>query len=692
MKTMPPKLASLLALLILTGCTTLSPWPQAGLREPVQGNISISLDDVELQDVVMLFRRITDANIAANPEYLKGRCTANLDDLPWPKALEMVLSVHNLELRHPASNVYSIVPGKGFTCPADAGEEPILDSFWGIIGLAALIIAAFFGALHFIRLLLKLTQRIMSRLRERRARPRIIQLALRIIYFLLLLYYCLAGAIYAVFRFTDFSIHNDNTGAYMLTHVVLPAAGAFLLLAAALAALRKYFGPFRPRTRVALWLVLITPAFFMLIDSPAPKPAYTLEDLSLEFPDLDKADQLLARLNTRGEFPVMPEYQMWMDDYSATNILAHAGEIDDAWLAISDARNMIRELGSCERIAERITPAHLSWNTAIPAYAPLRTIARTYQQRALLQCAGNDLKGGIATLSELHSAVLKMLPDTAYLITRMIAVAIASQNIETAHRILNDYDCSESDLRVLQKSFPQLSSMEITLQRPFILENLYMTSTFKADDLDDRFLQLFTCIFVWNERVSSYVPPATNGTVIVYGGHGETNRVFWTKTQQASDDFFYDGRLPPLPGFWTRTAGKIIAFLFYNPNRTVRDYDLFSQALISAHAGRWPDETLINTFTEDYSSNPDIRNLAGWLLVSITSPSFSRCHKSNAEVIVRSDLLAMTISERLGEDPVLRDYISDAQYSKDLVTGEWFSKGPDRRRSTDDDIRLEWGY
>jgi hypothetical protein len=87
--------------------------------------ITISFDDVSIEDVVRMFRRIPDANIIATPSNLTAHITANLDGVEWKPALSTILSMHNLSLSEkPAgSGVYSIVPRA-----ADAPEPLVVET------------------------------------------------------------------------------------------------------------------------------------------------------------------------------------------------------------------------------------------------------------------------------------------------------------------------------------------------------------------------------------------------------------------------------------------------------------------------------------------------------------------------------------------------------------------------------------
>lgn len=88
------------------------PEVQVKTTETAQNLISITLDDVEMLDVVRMFTRISGANIIATPSNLLGKVTVNLTDVEWQPALVSILYMHNLQLTEttPGSGVYSILP------------------------------------------------------------------------------------------------------------------------------------------------------------------------------------------------------------------------------------------------------------------------------------------------------------------------------------------------------------------------------------------------------------------------------------------------------------------------------------------------------------------------------------------------------------------------------------------------------
>ena len=102
--------------------------------------ISVTLDQVPLQDVVRMFTRISGANIIASASNLQGTVTVNLQDVEWKPALSAILDMHNLSLveRTPGSGVFSILPKPvGATEPLAIQTFPL--KYASVSNIAALV-------------------------------------------------------------------------------------------------------------------------------------------------------------------------------------------------------------------------------------------------------------------------------------------------------------------------------------------------------------------------------------------------------------------------------------------------------------------------------------------------------------------------------------------------------------------------
>ena len=78
---------------------------QAGTKENL---ISISLDNVPLQDVMRMFARVSGANIVSGTN-LQGNITVNLTDVEWQPALRTILDTAGMTLIMKSPDIYSVV-------------------------------------------------------------------------------------------------------------------------------------------------------------------------------------------------------------------------------------------------------------------------------------------------------------------------------------------------------------------------------------------------------------------------------------------------------------------------------------------------------------------------------------------------------------------------------------------------------
>ena len=78
---------------------------ESGAKENL---ISISLDNVPLQDVMRMFARISGANIVSGTN-LQGNITVNLKDVEWQPALRTILDTAGMTLVMKSPGIYSIV-------------------------------------------------------------------------------------------------------------------------------------------------------------------------------------------------------------------------------------------------------------------------------------------------------------------------------------------------------------------------------------------------------------------------------------------------------------------------------------------------------------------------------------------------------------------------------------------------------
>ena len=98
---------------VMTELIELQPEESGGGSERVkaiakENLISISLDNVPLQDVMRMFARISGANIVSGTN-LQGNITVNLRDVEWQPALRTILDTAGMTLVMKSPGIYSVV-------------------------------------------------------------------------------------------------------------------------------------------------------------------------------------------------------------------------------------------------------------------------------------------------------------------------------------------------------------------------------------------------------------------------------------------------------------------------------------------------------------------------------------------------------------------------------------------------------
>lgn len=87
--------------------------------ESTQGErITITLDNVPIQDVIRMFTRISGANIVSGKD-IKGNVTVSLKDVEWEPALRIILDSVNLALVEKSPGIYTVLS------KADLALEPL---------------------------------------------------------------------------------------------------------------------------------------------------------------------------------------------------------------------------------------------------------------------------------------------------------------------------------------------------------------------------------------------------------------------------------------------------------------------------------------------------------------------------------------------------------------------------------------
>jgi len=210
------------------------------------------------------------------------------------------------------------------------------------------------------------------------------------------------------------------------------------------------------------------------------------------------------------------------------------------------------------------------------------------------------------------------------LVSKLIWIQIAQNNIDTAYHIAINPNCTPEILKILKAGFSPLTQKDVSLRRPFIVEYLVI-----KHEID---------------------------------------------------------RLGPFWGFPQKTIARIMTPFCFNRNLTIRELKHQFDIYIVRSSKCPPDfPSAINVVSK---KRLRLKNPVGQMFCSCAMPSFSEAIDKSFTVKVMSDLLAITLSQRLGDELHLPDFYTGKEYIIDKKTGNAMSVGPDGMPGTKDDIIL----
>ena len=327
----------------------------------------------------------------------------------------------------------------------------------------------------------------------------------------------------------------------------------------------------------------------------------------------------------------------------SANLLANSSAVESMWTDTEPARKIIEELDGFDEIGNEVTGAA---NEKLP-FVKLRNLAQRYWVYALLKVAQGKAEDGIRPLVQLHSVCRKSLLFSKTLLHKMIWIAVCGGDIEAAHKIASNPNCSKEALRLLKDGFPPLTDRELSMQGAFM-------GAYLSDEADIRHL---------------------------------------------SNAEFIDSPLryiisPPKPlRCWSRTLSRIVSIVAFRRNRTIHDARKVLDLLIEDTSKHPMGVSAEKAFAKSYAKEPDFRNSGGWLIVlSKANDGYTKAISAVSKVKVFSDLLSIKLHGQLGEPIEIPDYFTGKKYIRDDKTGILSSAGPDGKPGTEDDIVLGKWY
>ena len=432
------------------------------------------------------------------------------------------------------------------------------------------------------------------------------------------------------------SMRNE---CFRVVHSFLPSA--FIILAVGLGALlnfvcRRWQRDNKHYWRAGLVALLTLPLAVLSVDQPPLKNDYTRADSAPSSRPTDESCRALLTyplsiVKFKCERPFNPAMPV-------SNALPYAAEIEQAWRDLADGRRYIEKLDSFDHISDVLHDGQPDWEIRVrPNLDDISYISFVYTAYVLLKVQQGEAKEGVRHLVQLHSVSRKAMP---HCVTRRTWTACAERNIQTAYHVIAEPQCTREALEVLKDNFSPLTEEELSPRGWLIFAYLQE-----------------------KHRFEQY----PNGVAVLEEIEDDLSHGYGIRTR----------------GPWLAAVLRTTTPLWFHRNRTIREvrrqYDMLINA--SARLPYW----IVSCPSRTKSS---LRNVAGQYIAESVAYGDELKMSSDAELKVTSDLLAILIHRRLGQEIALRDCYTGGEYLIDAKTDVPSSVGRDGKAGTIDDIRF----
>ncbi|MDD4870056.1 MAG: hypothetical protein PHR77_05800 [Kiritimatiellae bacterium] len=418
---------------------------------------------------------------------------------------------------------------------------------------------------------------------------------------------------------------------------------AISLVTSVHAALRKY--DTRGFARGAIMAILVILFVPFLHDAPPVPRDEIPADFIPSWPGAKESQDVMLTFY-RGGPKILNVNARNTGGQDVSNITVYASEVEKAWEDVAEGRKVIEKLDTFDRIADLTDPAFLDvrngiTNQAFMNYLSYRNIAHTTWSYAQLLTERGKSEEAAKELVRLYSVSSKAMPNMLILIDKMVWVAICGGTVQRAYRIASHPSCSREALKILKDGFVPMSNEAVSLRNTILGEFLGISHYFYDAIRKGKMDSLMTMA----------------------------------------------GGTPARRSNLRNVVNRSLIFLTCRPNQTIRDYKKFADLAVAGVEKMPPEQTAANQYLGSYLRTPGFKNTAGRLLLAIAIPDYTKAMNTALGNKIRSELLAMYLSQKLGENLVLNDPYTGKPYRVDANGMSW-SVGPDRKAGTADDVLL----
>jgi hypothetical protein len=457
-------------------------------------------------------------------------------------------------------------------------------------------------------------------------------------------------------------------GVLSIFTLCLTTLPAIIVSAIALSNIRQSHGRLKGRSLaiaglcislLALPFLAITGTILWSMDAPPVPNDYTIADLQSAGPEYDHTYELLLSLsddkNDPNEAPAIglniAEVDALEQLYSVPKDISYAemskiltenaDTVRSLWQSSEKGQDVIRQLSSCEQIAD-LTEPRLDSNLGF--LYNYKKMSQIYRAHAHLEgLAGNDLLAA-RKLAEIDIVFRKLSINARSIITKLVCYALIVSHLDTANFLVNKPDTTDQTLRYLADNFPPLIEQQVSLINASKNEYLTFKNILSMDTL-----------------------PEESGVDFPISKLAETNML------------------------------KLNSSLRLHRN-ICDEYIQIDSGIIEPELQRfsvWPTfcplkpQVSYNEQTDELPWYYWCYNPMGTMLVYICAPAWDKIFTIKKKIVIMDDLFQIVLAMRMSSEYSLKARAYGDDYIIDLEKKIIYSPGPDGEHFTDDDIKLE---
>ncbi|MCK5311602.1 MAG: hypothetical protein KAJ62_05805 [Desulfobacteraceae bacterium] len=385
---------------------------------------------------------------------------------------------------------------------------------------------------------------------------------------------------------------------------------------------------------VAIVLMTAGLAWF-LMDAPPLKDDYVKEDI------IYKANGSYQYLNVfnKADVDVLKKANQKLGEGYKGKISIKA--FDQVWEEIKDYRHAIDALDKFDVICDLPEGTEIDMEVPFMHYSALKEITKIYRKYFLLKLSQGKGEEAAEHLCRIHRVTRKGMADSTILINKIIFSSLVMHTMDTAYLAILNKQCDKKLLDLLKENFTPLDMKELSFKRTIIAEYLLLKNTIKGQLLPETFLDSFTM---------------APGII---------------KEEKSFD-----------------LASYFVYYFGFRPNKSLSEMRKYFELLLKAQEAFPVNSVQASHYLREYSKTPPIRNMVGWILNTIATPSIGNFYKRVEITKIKSDLLALTLHKRLKQPIMIKDIYTKDPYNYREKDGFLQYPGQDGKFDNEDDIIL----